>query len=86
MFIIIQNVEKSINGNKDIHTMCFLDLEKAFDKIKMKYGWKDLEKKGIQQQIIEIIKPMYHRTYNNVRTQNNKFETKNGLEQSAMSS
>lgn len=43
---------------KEIY-ICFINLQKAFDKIKRKNFWKNLKKRGIEEGVIEIIQVLY---------------------------
>lgn len=69
IFAIRQVSEKLINKGREIH-MCFIDLEKAFDRIHKEQIWKALGKRMIDKRTIEILKSMYRNNTNIVRTNN----------------
>lgn len=83
IFIMRQIGEKTIKENKNVH-VCFIDLEKAFDKIKREDIWKILIKRGVSENLIKGIQSLYKETKNYVRIKQEKsklFETTIGLRQ-----
>lgn len=83
IFTIRQVSEKLISKGREIH-MCFIDLEKAFDRIQREQIWKALEKRMIDRRTIEILKAMYRNNTNIVRTNNEEsreFVTEIGVKQ-----
>ena len=58
--------------------LCFIDLEKAFDKVKRDVIWKCIERRGVDNELIEAVKNYYRKTRNYIRTNNEEskeFET-----------
>lgn len=83
IFVIRQACEKLINKNRDIH-VCFIDLEKAFDRIRREDIWTTLEKRGIDKETIEVVRALYKNNRNIVRTNNEEskeFITEIGVKQ-----
>lgn len=83
IFIIRQATEKTISKGGELH-VCFIDLEKAFDRIKREDVWNILQERGINIGMIEMLRAMYRNNQNVVRIQNEEskiFQTKTGLKQ-----
>lgn len=83
IFILRQISEKAINKGKEIH-LCFIDLEKAFDRVRRDDIWATLEKRNLEKTEIEMIKALYDKTTNLVRSRNEEsmdFESRIGLRQ-----
>lgn len=51
-------IEQSTELNSPLHLM-FVDFEKAFDRVKQEYIWKSLNRRGIPEKIVAIIKASY---------------------------
>lgn len=58
---------------KDLH-LVFIDLESACDKVPCKILWKPMKNKGVRVVYIWVIKDMYERVSNSVRTQDGDVE------------
>lgn len=69
-------IEKARRTNREIH-VCFIDLEKAFDKVIRQKVWECLQAKGIDEQTLQCVKSLYKINKNYVRTRNNVSETFN---------
>ena len=54
----LQITEKALRVNSEIH-VCFIDLEKAFHKIKKADVQKGLQNKDINKNMIDCIKSLY---------------------------
>lgn len=83
IFTLRQINEKAIATNKQVH-ICYIDLEKAFDKVEREDVWRCLEKRGVEKDLIHAIKALYHCCRSYVRCNNQEsemFETKTGLRQ-----
>ena len=64
--------------------MCFVDLEKAFDRAPRETIWKILKERGMGTQLLRAIQSIYKKTRNYVRTNNlisEEFDTIEGLRQ-----
>lgn len=82
-FTLHQIAEKALMKNKNIYC-CFIDIRKAFDTVKRKQIWESLEKKGVDQDLIEAVQSIYQNTTNIVRTKHmssSTFTTKEGVRQ-----
>ena len=73
IFTIRQLTEKAIAKNREIH-LCFIDLEKAFDRIKRQDVWKILKDRGVDYELVENIKSLYRHTECYVRVRNERSE------------
>jgi hypothetical protein len=83
IFTIRQISEKTIETGREVH-LCFIDLEKAFDRIKREDVWKSLRNRGIDEKTIKQIESLYETSKSYVRTRNetsSTFETGIGLRQ-----
>jgi hypothetical protein len=59
--IIKQTIKKRREFNLETH-MAFLDLEKAFDRVRRKQMWQILNRRGMPYHLIEVIKSLYKNT------------------------
>lgn len=83
IFTLRQICEKALKTSSQIH-ICFIDLIKAFDRVKREDIWNILKKRNIKESLIKNIKSLYANPLNYVRTKNEKsdmFRTKDGLRQ-----
>lgn len=83
IFTIRNVIEKSLPYNKEVY-ICFVDLEKAFDKVSRQKLWEVLERNSIPNSLINAIKSLYRKTENIVRKDNQetgKFRTTKGVRQ-----
>lgn len=55
--------------NIEVH-VCFIDLEKVFDRIRRVDIWKPLDRRRIDRETIEVTKPLYRGNTNCVRMNN----------------
>ena len=61
IFTIKQIIEKRREFNLETH-MAFLDLKKAFDRVNRNQLWQILNRRGIPNHLIEVIKSLYRNT------------------------
>ena len=83
IFITRQVQEKFLEGNRKLY-WCFVDLEKAFDRVPREVVYWSLRKRGVPERLIGIIKSLYAGARTVVRTKYGKtdsFEVKIGLHQ-----
>ena len=83
MFITRQVQEKFMEGNRKLY-WCFVDLEKAFDRVPREVVYWSLRKRGVPERLIGMIKSLYAGARTVVRTKCGKtdaFEVKVGLHQ-----
>ena len=69
IYTVRQIIEKAIKQGKDIR-LCFIDFEKAFDKVKRVVIWKCMERRGIDNKLIQAVKSYYKKTRNYTQTNN----------------
>lgn len=82
-FTIRQVVEKSLAYKKAVY-ICFVDLEKAFDKVDRNEVWGILKSRKLEENLIEAIGSVYEDTTARVRTRNatsEEFQITTGLRQ-----
>ena len=60
IFTLKQIAEKSWEHGKD-HFACFIDLEKAYDRVLRDKLWKVLQEYGVDRQLLRAIKSFYCR-------------------------
>ena len=63
LIIVIHHINKLRDKN---HMIILIDAEKAFDKIKHKFMIKTLQKMGIEETYLNIIKPIYDKPRANI--------------------
>ena len=83
MFIIQQMQEKYWEGQKDLF-FCFVDLEKAYDRIPRDLVYRCLRKKKVPEHLIKLVKATYENARTRVRTaegNTEEFNIKVGLHQ-----
>lgn len=83
IFTIKQIIEK-VRKNKRTAYFVFIDLVKAFDKVRRKKLWEILEKRGVDSGLLQSIQSIYKKNVNFVIRQNMRsaeFETRDGLRQ-----
>lgn len=61
VFTIKQIIEKRREFNLETHT-AFLDLERGFDRVNIHQLWQILNRRGIPNHLIEVIKSLYRNT------------------------
>ena len=61
MYVICEVIERMKKEGKKVY-MAFLDIEKAYDKVNRSILWKVLERCGMTEKIVNIIKSMYVNT------------------------
>ena len=52
-----------LSKNKEIH-VCFVDIQKVFDKIRRSDVWESLMRKGIEEGMIKMIQALYKNSTN----------------------
>ena len=83
IFITRQVQEKFLEGNRKLY-WCFVDLEKAFDRVPREVMYWCLRKRGVPERLINMMKMIYKGARTVVRTRSGKtepFEVKVGLHQ-----
>lgn len=83
IFTIRQIIHKTLLSRSRAF-FAFIDLEKAFDKVRRQTVWNILEKRKVNKQLLEAIKSVYTESLNYVACKNMKsdvFETPEGLRQ-----
>ena len=83
IFITRQVQENFLEGNRKLY-WCFVDLEKAFDRVPREVVYWCLRKRGVPERLIGMIRSMYTGARTVVRTKCGKtdaFEVKVGLHQ-----
>ena len=83
IFIIRQVQEKFLEGNRKLY-WCFVDLEKAFDRVPREVVYWSLRKRGVPERLIRMVKSLYEGARTVVRTKYGKtdsFEVKVGVHQ-----
>jgi hypothetical protein len=59
-------MEKYREKKRDLH-LVFIDLEKAYDSVPRQVIWDSLERRGIPQKYIDLVKDMYGKARTCVR-------------------
>jgi hypothetical protein len=72
-FTLRQEIEKVIAYGREL-CLCFIDLEKAFDRIPWQELWKVLKENNVNKGLVETIQSFYKKCRCYVRTGNNKSE------------
>lgn len=83
IFTTRQIIEKQKERNRPSY-LCFVDLEKAFDRAPREQIWKILKARNVKTNLLQAIQSIYNKTINYVRTGNMKsdeFNTVEGLRQ-----
>lgn len=83
IFTIKQMIEKTLKHNREAF-ICFIDMEKAFDRVPRDKIWELLRKRGVSSELIKAIQSIYKCTKNYIRAGSklsNEFETTQGLRQ-----
>jgi hypothetical protein len=83
IFTIKQLIQKALTS-KSKGYFAFIDMEKAFDRVRRETIWESLTKRRVNNKLIRAIKSIYKVNTNYIISKNrisDKFETKEGLRQ-----
>jgi hypothetical protein len=86
IFVVRQVQEKFIEKKKDLW-MAFVDLEKAFDRVPRAVLWWALQKLGVEEWLVNVIKAMYEGATTAVKFnsgESKEFEVKVGVHQGSV--
>ena len=75
-FIVRQVQEKYLEGNKKVY-MCFVDLEKAYDRIPRRVVYWCLRKRGVPEKLVRLVEMMYEGASTRVQTKYGRTEAFN---------
>lgn len=73
IFTLRQVIEKTIEYDRDLY-LCFIDLEKAFDRVPWQELWRVLKKREVSPELLKAIQSFYKVSRCYVRTGNNSSE------------
>lgn len=76
-------LEKSWEFGIDQH-ICFLDLEKALDRVPRQKMWSVIAETEVQPSLLKAIKSTYHNQMSTVTGGNEKFEVTTGVRQGSV--
>lgn len=83
IFCLRQVCERKWEYNKKV-VMAFLDIAKAYDSIDRRVVWQELEKRKVDQGVVEMVREMYEGSQSCVKTGvgcSEWFEIRNGMRQ-----
>ena len=83
IFVARQLVEKAREHGKSLYVL-FVDLRKAYDSVSRQALWKVLEKYGVPEKMLNVVKSFHEGMHAEVRvgsTVTDRFEVRNGLRQ-----
>ena len=83
IFVARQLVEKAREQGESLYVL-FIDLRKAYDSVPRQALWKVLEKYGVPEKMLNVVKSFHEGMHAEVRvglTVTDRFETWNGLRQ-----
>ena len=83
IFLLRQMMEKFCRKRKKMHVV-FVDLEKAYDRVPRSVVWEVLQKKGVDETYVRIVKDMYEGVTTKIKTRtgvSDSFEVKIGVHQ-----
>ena len=66
IFIVRQLQEKYLAKNRDLW-MAFIDLEKAFDRVPRKVIWWALQRLGVGEWLVGVVRSMYENSLTRVK-------------------
>ena len=73
-FIVRQIQEKCLEGNRKVY-WCFVDLEKAYDRVPRKVLYWSLRKREVPEKMIRLVQMMYEGTKTTVKTRYGETES-----------
>ena len=76
IFIARQMQEKYLEGNKKVY-MCFVDLEKAYDRVPRRVVYWCLRRRGVPEKLVRIVEMMYEGASTRVQTKYGRTEAFN---------
>ena len=82
IFTLKQLQEKHLN--KKCLYYCFVDLEKAFDRVPRKVIEFALRKKGVEEKLVQTVMRLYEGARTRVRVDSEPFEVKVGVHQGSV--
>ena len=83
IFVVRQLVEEAREHGESLYVL-FVDLRKAYDSVPRQALWKVLEKYGVPEKILNVVKSFHEGMHAEVRvgsTVTDRFEVWNGLRQ-----
>ena len=64
---VVRQLQEKFRANKKPLYFCFVDLEKAFDRVPRKVIWWAMRKLGVEEWLIRVVQAMYNNSKSRVR-------------------